>query len=304
MATRQTTTKVRKKETVVPFKDELNFVVPKRGGFGQPDNEHYVMVAGTNTIGNEPSPTDTTQIGMGIPNTTIGTNLDTTTSTSSPIQQAPTPIVTPPPTTTTPPSTTTQTNTNVATLVDVPCTSFTYGSWQTCVNGVQTRTYVGVPSGCIDVPPTSQTQQNCTTNPNATDTLIDTIPTFPNWDTLDCTTLDAQITSLANTLAMGSFTQRVVDAYNTQLALARNIRNTKCPIKDNTTTAIIVPTTDTSGGGGGGIGGGGGGGGLGEPPSDESGTSTEETTSTTNNKKTFFILLGIVGLLYLLTRKK
>ena len=45
MATRKTSTRMLKREKVVPFVGEENFVVPKRGGFGQPDIEGYVMVA-------------------------------------------------------------------------------------------------------------------------------------------------------------------------------------------------------------------------------------------------------------------
>lgn len=36
----------KKRELVVPFEGEEKFVVPKRGGFGQPDNEEFVMIVG------------------------------------------------------------------------------------------------------------------------------------------------------------------------------------------------------------------------------------------------------------------
>jgi hypothetical protein len=38
--------KTKKREGVIPFSGEENFVVPKRGGFGQIDNENYFMIAG------------------------------------------------------------------------------------------------------------------------------------------------------------------------------------------------------------------------------------------------------------------
>jgi hypothetical protein len=301
MATRQTTTKVRKKESVVPFKDELNFVVPKKGGFGQPDNENYVMVVGTTTVDAPDTPTST---GVELP-----TSTQTTTSTQIPVTSSGNPITT---------NTTTQQPTNTPPS-EVPCTSYTYGSWSACQNGTQTRAYVGVPSGCVGVAPSSETQQNCTTstndetiqaqqdciasggayingvcvnNPSPRGGEVNTIPNFPVWDSLDCTTLKSKIAEYNATLSTSRFAQNVVDAYNTEIAKAQAIYNTKCPIKDETTAIIIPPN----------VGGVFGGGGFGEPPSDESGMTTEETSS--NNKTTFLVLLGIVGLLYLLTRKK
>ena len=91
----------RKREQVVPFVGEENFIVPKKGGFGQPDNEHYVMVAG-GTVTTSDNPTDTTG----------GT---TSTSTSIPVlpaEQTGSTIPSPTGTTTstiTPPETTTTT---------------------------------------------------------------------------------------------------------------------------------------------------------------------------------------------------
>lgn len=38
--------KTKKRIGVIPFSGEENFVVPKRGGFGQIDNENYFMIAG------------------------------------------------------------------------------------------------------------------------------------------------------------------------------------------------------------------------------------------------------------------
>jgi hypothetical protein len=41
------------------------------------------------------------------------------------------------------------------------CTSYIYGEWSSCVNGVQTRTYTGIPADCIGTPPTDAIQRNC-----------------------------------------------------------------------------------------------------------------------------------------------
>jgi hypothetical protein len=97
-------------------------------------------------------------------------------------------------------------------------------------------------------------------------------------------------------LATGTFSGRVVDAYNTQLATARTIRAAKCIKKEDTTTpTIILPTTPITGGGGFG---GGGGGGLGESPIE--GTPTIEEPK---SNKMIFVILGLIGLLYFLSKK-
>ena len=41
------------------------------------------------------------------------------------------------------------------------CTSFSYGSWNTCTNGIQTRSYIATPSGCIGTPPIDSIQRTC-----------------------------------------------------------------------------------------------------------------------------------------------
>lgn len=46
-----------------------------------------------------------------------------------------------------------------------PCTSFTYGAWSACNNGIQTRTYTANPSGCTGTPPADSIQRTCTTPP-------------------------------------------------------------------------------------------------------------------------------------------
>jgi hypothetical protein len=92
----------------------------------------------------------------------------------------------------------------------------------------------------------------------------------------------------------------ILDAYNTQIALGETTYSSKCNATPTTPPIAIISTPEPSSGGGGGIGGGGGGGGLGEPPSDEA--STEEAPKP-SSKKTWLVLLGVIGLLYLLTKK-
>lgn len=265
---------VKKRELVIPFDNEHLFVVPKKGGFGQHDNDKYVMVAGGTSIGNVPSPTDTTQIGQGVGSTT-------STSTSTTHSQAPsTPILTTPPrvTTTTP---------IVGTITDViPCTSYTFGSWSACTNGLQTRTYVGVPSGCTGTPPLTDTEMKCTTTSD--------LPTFPDWSTLDCTSLKDWIDRINSTLATSKFSADIATAYSNALASANATYTTKCYTNPTPIVVVPTPTTETPLGGSGGIGGGGGGG-----STDDSLPQVEEKKS--NNG--LFLILGIAGLVYFLTRK-
>jgi hypothetical protein len=102
---------------------------------------------------------------------------------------------------------------------------------------------------------------------------------------------------LKTTLTTSRFTDTsVIDAYNTQIALGEATYTSKCNTPSTPPTppiAIITPTPSS----GGGIGGGGA---IGEPPSDE--TTTQEAPKT-SSKKTWLVLLGVIGLLYLLTKK-
>jgi hypothetical protein len=266
---------VKRRELVIPFDNEHLFTVPKRGGFGQPDNENYVMVTGGN-VGNSPSPTDTTQTGGGV-GTTTSTPATTQTQTP-PITITPTPPISSAPTQ---PISTTTTPPVFTPITDViPCTSFTYGSWSACNNGLQTRTYVGIPSGCTTSPSLTDTQARCTT---------DVLPTFPNWSSLDCTSLKDWIDRINSTLSTSRFTTDIANAYNNALASANATYTTKCYTNPN--AIVVLPS--------GGIGGGGIGGGVGA-------TDEEQLPQAEENKSNngLFLILGIVGVLYFLTRKK
>lgn len=249
MATKQKSTKRLKREAVVPFIGEENFVVPKKGGFAQPDMEGYVMVAGTQIVASD---------------TPASTPSDSQTTT---IQTAPAPTTTASaPTTATPPTE----------VVTAP----TVAQAPTTITGTPQQQVVS------DTPVESPRTTN---TPVSSANVISTLPTFPTWDNLDCNTLSSEISRLQTLLATSKFAQNVIDAYNTEIAKATAIKTIKCP---STNTAVIVPT-------GGGFGGGGGGG-IGEPPTNEE-PKAEEVKG--GNKKTLLVVLGIVGLLYLLTKK-
>jgi hypothetical protein len=49
-------------------------------------------------------------------------------------------------------------------VAPTPCT-FTYGTWSTCINGVQTRAYITSPVGCTGVPPTDSITRTCIVPP-------------------------------------------------------------------------------------------------------------------------------------------
>jgi hypothetical protein len=46
-------------------------------------------------------------------------------------------------------------------VAPTPCT-FAYGTWTTCTNGTQTRTYTSTPAGCTGVPPSDSITRTCT----------------------------------------------------------------------------------------------------------------------------------------------
>mgnify|MGYP003643697443 CR=1 FL=1 len=291
MATKQKLTRATKREMVVPFSDEHNFIVPKKGGFMQPDNERYVMAVGNQTATPSNLPTD------GSANTGSGTGIAITTA-GEPIYQP------------TSPST-----------AEVNCMN-SGGTW---VNGAcvssqpppATAQQLCASSGGLWVNGACQTspapeplpaETTCingggawingacvtTTNPKVTDTpIVSDLPTFPIWSSLDCTTLKDKIAEYNATLSTSRFAQNIIEAYNTEIAKAQGIYNGKC----NATPTTTTPPIAIIGGGGGGFGGGGGG--LGEPPpSDE--IIEEEKKGGING---LLLILGVVGVLYFLTKK-
>jgi hypothetical protein len=47
-------------------------------------------------------------------------------------------------------------------VVSIDTCTFTYGSWSTCSNGIQTRPYTFSPTGCIGTPPMDSIRRTCT----------------------------------------------------------------------------------------------------------------------------------------------
>ena len=278
-----------KREIVIPFEGEEMLVVPKSKGFGQPDMDKYVMAVGTQSTTTSNLPTD------GSTNTTSGTGIAVTTA-GEPIYNAPTS-----------PST-----------AEVNCMN-SGGTW---VNGAcvssqpapATAQQLCVSNGGLWVNGTCQTspapeplpaETTCINSGGAwingacvtasSPKLIDTLPTFPVWSTLDCVTLKDKIAEYNAILSTSKFAQNVIDAYNTAIATAQGIYNGKCNVTPPAPITPLIPVI-----GGGGIFGGGGGG---SAPEDEQ--PQEEVAPNESGKKIGIILiLALIGGLYFLTRKK
>ena len=143
-----------------------------------------------------------------------------------------------------------------------------------------------------------------TTTPPIDTTIITEIPTFPNLSDMNCTDLNSEIARLSAVIAVSRFSMQVANAYNNQLATAKTLYNTKCPIKKlDDTTLVLTPiggvVTPPIGGGGGGIFGGGGGG---VAPDEE--VPQEVAPDESGKRIGLFLVLAIIGGLYYLTRKR
>lgn len=230
--------------------------------------EGYVMVVGGATADVPNTPTST---GVELP-----TSTQTTTSNQIPVTSTGNPITT---NTTTNPPTSTPTDTPTSTLPPISTTTPPVQSDETIV----------AQQNCI-ASGGAWINGACVLNPSPR-TDVNTLPNFPVWDSLDCATLKSKIAEYNATLSTSRFAQNIVDAYNTEIAKAQAIYNTKCNITPPTPT-ILVPN----------VGGvfGGGGGGFGSPPSDEAPPMAEVV----DNKKGILIILAIIGAVYFLTRKK
>jgi hypothetical protein len=271
--------RVKKREAVIPFDGEENFVVPKRGGFGQPDNENYVMVAGANVPApdlptNDGSNTGTsgTGIAIGEPQQPILTGTRETTIT--PAEPTPT--------------------------IPAPLTP-----QQICVaNGDSWINGRCIPKVVADEPSPAETtcianggawiDGACVISSSPKDNVVTNLPNFPVWSSLDCVTLKDKIAEYNAILSTSKFAQNIVDAYNTEIAKAQGIYNGKCNVTPPAPASIVLPPI-----GGGGIFGGGGGGGFGEPPIDEVAPIEDE-----KNNMGIYLIIGGIALIYFLTRKK
>ena len=175
-------------------------------------------------------------------------------------------------------------------------------------------TVTGLPQTTLEPPVLTGTQTTTTTTttpPIRTQTLppltaddmpapVSNIPTFPSVTNMTCDQLKAHILDLETTMATSRFAANVVDAYNTQLALAKSTYTTKCPLPSTqVNVSVTPPVTPPIGGGIFGGGGFGGGGGIGEPPADEVPVEEEQKKGING----LWLILGIGAVVYFLTRR-
>jgi hypothetical protein len=294
-----------KREMVIPFEGEEMFVVPKRKGFGQPDMDKYVMAVGSQT-GRTPTTTTTptnlpndgstnttsgTNIPIGTPSEPIPTGTSTTNTNPSPAEPLPNEIPTPP----------------VATPQQL-CVS-NGGLW---VNGACQTSSAPEPlpaeTTCINsggawingacVTSTNPKVVALTTTTGTNTPIVDELPTFPVWSSLDCVTLKDKIAEYNAILSTSRFAQNIIDAYNTAIATAQGIYNGKCNVTPPTPITPITPIVEIGGGGGGGFGGGGGGSAPEEPQPQE-----EVAPDESGKRIGIILVLALIGGLYFLTRK-
>jgi hypothetical protein len=151
---------------------------------------------------------------------------------------------------------------------------------------------------------------------------IEALPTFPDWNILDCSNLEQNIKELDEKMSVGTFTPWVASAYNKALAEAKSVYISKgCDVKpipidyapkdadvpppietpiekpketpiDTTTGTTFTPTF--------------GGGTFGASPSGGGGGGEEEVAAEVPKKKNYswLWLLLIAGGIYIATRKK
>jgi hypothetical protein len=82
---------------------------------------------------------------------------------------------------------------------------------------------------------------------------IEVLPTFPDWNSLDCSTLEQKIKEIDGKMAVETFTPSVASAYNTALANAKSVYISKgCDVKPTPTPidyapkgADVTPTKET-----------------------------------------------------------
>lgn len=263
-----------KRELVVPFIGEENFVVPKKGGFGQPDNEHFVMAIGDikpqglaevpniDNIASSPiskaEPEPLPPVGVGVGGSGLG-GIDVTPPTLPILPVYKDYSIMP--------------CSELTTYLDYLNTFYaTASSFGTELSNKYINEISGVKSAMVT--------KSCN--------VLASLPVFPDWNTLDCAAIEQQILSIENTMAQSRFSLEIANAYNMALANAKSAHISKC---EKTIMPTPLPRT-VFGGAGGGVSD------LGTPP-------VAESIPTPANKKSntwIWLLLG-VGALYLFTRK-
>jgi len=296
-----------KRKLVVPFAGEENFIVPKEGGFGQPDNDEYISIDSNyanliDTSSPAPSPSDTTQIGQGLPTGTATIENPNYNPSSGGISGASTSSPTTSTSTQFPSGGTVDTTTITPELTPIvittpPASSGTITDESTNVPPL-TNTGVVTPPRDTTTGIRTNLGDSTTTSSQITSFQQTQVPTFPDFSTLDCSALASQIASIEGQISQGNFTAQVGTAYNNALSTAKSLYTTKCNIASPPVIIAPIPNVPIGGGFGGGIGGGGG---LGEPPSDETNIS-EEVTNVSSNKS-WLVILAILGGIYFLTKR-
>ena len=273
-----------KREQVIPFSGEENFVVPRKGGFGMSDNEDYISVARADisdksysnlsiaTLGVDDSSNDTgagggsaggsavvdyaprgNELPLPIPDVSVS---DKPKDTPTPIDYAPRGEETPPPPPPPPPPI--------------------------------------EPAPPIDTPTPDEP-----TTP---------LPTYPDWNSLSCEELSSSIQVFDRKLSSGKYTPEAATLGNNELAKAKTIYiNKGCDVKAPPPPPIDTPTptgggttvtnnttfTPTFGGGG-----------FGSAPSGGGGGGDEAKKEPKKKDYSWLWLLLIVGGIYIATRKK
>jgi hypothetical protein len=284
MDNRIKSSRANKRELVMPFQGEENLVVPKKGGFGQPDNDKFVNLTTPTSTSNLPDGNTQTSADTGI-NTggvdTGGTGASSGTTlggssggaTSSGTHVSPTTIA--------------SQNQSANTESNAPTTQVNpIGTPAETTSNIPTNTSVdNQPRGAT----TNAGNESVDTPPPPTPVEL---PTFPDYNTMDCNSLGIEIASIKSTIATGRFVPEVGNAYNEALSRAEGIFTTKCNVPETPPIAIVTPPPI-----GGGFGGGGGGG-LGDEPTN---APIEEEAPKSNYG--WLWIVAIIGGLYFLTKK-
>lgn len=266
-----------KREHVVPFDGEENFVVPVKGGFGMSDNEDYISVARAD-IG-DGSYKNLGEISASTPTPAYQ---DTANMSCDALKQYQTIL---------------QGYLSQINSYDASVQQTINAEYQNVSYKIQNSCNTPVPSPDVPVPP-----PDLPPPPPTPDTPVPP-PTFPAWSTLSCAELTANIDVLDRKMASGLFSPDAATLYNNELAKAKSeYINKKCDIPTPPTPAAPTPpittvtstTTFTPTFGGGGFGsapsGGGGGG--------------EAAPQPVKKDSSWLWLLLIVGGIYLATKKK
>ena len=137
-----------------------------------------------------------------------------------------------------------------------PACVFTYGTWSTCSNGIQTRAYSTSPSGCTGTPPTDSIQRTCTVVPILpTVQVITQTPVSGTCDTLKTFSVPIQsgvsyawtITGTGNSIINGQNTNSITAVTKAAGVAYVTLSNTvgSIPTVSSTFARAVPPTPNT-----------------------------------------------------------